>query len=368
MKPLLVSIVGARPQFIKAAPLIQLIEDNGVFQHLLLHTGQHFDKNMSDVFFRELNITKPKKNLEVAPGSHALQTGTMMQGIEEFLIENHPRLLLVYGDTNSTLAGAIVGVRLGIPIAHIEAGLRSFNKRMPEEINRIVADQFSDLLFAPTDTAFENLKKEGFSNDSVHVVGDLMVDTVVHQSKRAKKESRILSALELKEGNFILATFHRQENTDDPERLNKIWSTILEISQMETVVLPLHPRTRLRLKTAGLSLDTQANLTVVEPQGYLDTLQLLANSNLLLTDSGGMQKEAYALGIPCVTMRDESEWVELLEAGVNRLADPESPNAILKAVEHMKTIDVQPSKLALYGEGNTATRIHESLVDFLENK
>jgi UDP-GlcNAc3NAcA epimerase len=368
MKPLLISIVGARPQFIKAAPLIQEIEDKGVFTQLILHTGQHFDQNMSEVFFEELNIPKPAKNLEVVPGSHAQQTGSMMQGIEEFVRAHAPQMLLIYGDTNSTLAGALVGVRLGIPMGHIEAGLRSFNKQMPEEINRIVADQFSDLLFAPTETASNNLENEGVSTTATHVVGDLMVDGVVIQSERAQKESTILGELKLKSKDFILTTFHRQENTDNRERLSNIWKAILKLSQTETVVLALHPRTKLRLEASGLGKEQESKLIIVEAQGYLDTLQLLSNSKLLLTDSGGMQKEAYALGVPCVTMRGESEWVELLEAGVNQLAEPINPKAILEAVDRMTGKTVVPKDLGLYGEGKTAAKIHGILVSFFKDK
>ena len=366
MKPRLLSIFGARPQFIKAAPLIHAIEEVGDFEHLGLHTGQHFDQNMSEVFFRELAIPAPLENLEVGPGTHAKQTGKMMVGIEKFLLRHKPDMLLVYGDTNSTLAGATAGVRLGLPIAHIEAGLRSFNRRMPEEINRIVADRFADLLFAPTKAAQKNLLTEGFAEQSVHLVGDLMVDAVQKQSERAAGQSKVLEDLGLAAGEYLLATFHRQENTDDPARLRNIWEALRELSESNKLVLPLHPRTRQRLEAEGLSLDAEPGPIVTEALGYLDTLHLLANSKLLLTDSGGMQKEAFALGLPTVTLRAETEWLELVEAGANRLADPSSKQTILEAAKAMENVRVDPSKYDFYGAGRAAERIHEQIKNYVE--
>ena len=321
---------------------------------------------MSGIFFEEMDIPEPIVNLGVGPGSHAIQTGTMMLGIEKHLQNSPADLLLIYGDTNSTLAAAVVGVRLGIPNAHVEAGLRSFNRTMPEETNRIVADQFADLLFAPTEVAQNQLRFEGFPEDKIFFVGDLMVDAVQGQVARAAKQSKVLDQLGLKPGEYYLATFHRQENTDDPQRLGNIWDAMRQLSKQANVVLPLHPRSRKRLLQHGLSMVTGDRVQIIEPQGYLDTMQLLSNARLLLTDSGGMQKEAFAVGVPCVTMRGETEWVELVNAGANRLAEPLNVDTVLDAVNHMEDVSFDPTQFSFYGSGNTAEHICCIVGNFLQ--
>lgn len=318
-----VTIVGARPQFIKAAAVSrEFLKHPGMVEEIIVHTGQHYYPNMSEVFFDELEIPAPKYNLEVAGGSHGSMTGRMLEGIEQILLNERPNWVLIYGDTNSTLAGALAAVKLHIPVAHVEAGLRSFNMRMPEEVNRILSDRVSSLLLCPTDSAVENLSREGITRD-VYNVGDVMYDVALYYRDRARKESRILDQLNLEKGNFALATCHRAENTDVPERLESIMSSLAKIAEELPVVLPLHPRTRKLLQSHKLAhyLDS---LKVVEPLPFLDMVALEQAAKVILTDSGGVQKEAYFYRVPCITMRDETEWVETVALGWNQLVGASS--------------------------------------------
>lgn len=313
----LATIVGARPQFIKAAPLSLAIAGSGRAREYSIHTGQHYDDNMAGVFFRELSIPEPTVNLNIGGGPHGQMTGRMLEKIEATLIEAKPDAVIVFGDTNSTLAGALAASKLGMPLVHIEAGLRSFNRSMPEEINRVVTDHVSQLLLCPTGTAVDNLAREGIVQ-GVHQVGDLMYDTTLAVMPLARERSRILGELSLEPGNYVLATIHRAENTADRAALVAVLDHVGDIAAGRPVVLPLHPRTRKAAAQMGVPLD-RPELRVTDPLGYVDTQMLLANAAVLATDSGGMQKEAYFHRVPCVTMRGETEWVETIEAGWNRL-------------------------------------------------
>ncbi len=312
----ILSVVGARPQFIKAAPLSRALRAD--HREILVHTGQHYDYELSKIFFQGLNIPAPDHNLEVGSGSHARQTADMLATLERVLLDERPDRVLVYGDTNSTLAGALTAAKLCIPIAHVEAGLRSFNRAMPEEINRILTDCVSDFLFCPTQTAVENLRREGITR-GVHLVGDVMFDAAIEAADRADAESKILNRLQLKRGAYLLATVHRASNTDDPANLRAIVEAFVEAD--ETLVLPLHPRTAKHLQAAGLhnTLASTPHVRLTEPLGYLDFLMLLRNARKVLTDSGGVQKEACFHRIPCITLREETEWVETVESGWNVL-------------------------------------------------
>ncbi len=342
----IVSIVGARPQFIKAAVLCQELRKRHT--EVLVHTGQHYDAGMSDVFFNELGIPAPDYHLAIGSGAHGLQTGQMLIRIEEVLLKEKPDGVLIYGDTNSTLAGALAAAKLLIPVVHVEAGLRSFNRAMPEELNRVVADQLSALLFCPTQTAVENLRKEGITL-GVHLVGDVMADGLLLARDRARKDSRILEALGLSEKKYLLATVHRAENTDDPSRLRGIFQALEKLAEQEPVVMPLHPRTRRALRSLDLA---PSRLRLIEPAAYLDMVRLEESARMILTDSGGVQKEAYWMQVPCVTLRDETEWVELLEDGWNRLAGAD-PHRIVDAVLN----GMPPGRQALPGgDGQTAAR------------
>ena len=345
-----VSIVGARPQFIKAAAVSRVLRRE--HKEVLLHTGQHYDDLMSDVFFRELDLPPPDVNLGVGSASHGRQTGEMLIGIERVLLEERPDRVLVYGDTNSTLAGALAAAKLQIPLAHVEAGLRSFNRAMPEEVNRVVADRLSDLLFCPTRTAVENLAREGITA-GVHWVGDVMYDLLLQSLPIAERRSDILRRLGLVPGAYLLATVHRAGNTDVRENLSAILAGLNAVG--ETVVFPLHPRTRRALAQWGIS--PAENVLLVEPVGYLDMLVLEKHARLILTDSGGVQKEAYWLGIPCLTLREETEWVETVEAGWNVLVGA-SPKRIVEAVH---TFRPQGERPALFGDGRAGEKIVELL-------
>lgn len=311
----ILSIVGARPQFIKAAAVSRAILEHPVLDEVMLHTGQHFDDNMSDVFFRELGIPAPRYHLGVHGGAHGDMTGRMLSGIEAVLIDEKPDVVLVYGDTNSTLAGALAAAKLHIPIAHVEAGLRSFNRSMPEEINRVLTDHVSTWLFCPTGTAVAHLAKEGVTR-GVHRVGDVMYDASLDAAQRQAGKSGIRERLGIAAGSYALATLHRAENTDTAVALARAVDFLQAAQQQQPVVIPLHPRTRAALNRFGLSLN---GLMVIDPVGYLDMVQLLHGCTEVFTDSGGLQKEAYFHRKPCVTMRDETEWTETIEAGWNRL-------------------------------------------------
>jgi len=310
----IISIVGARPQFVKAGPVSRALRATG-FEEVLVHTGQHFDASMSQIFFEELEIPEPDYNLEVHGLSHGAMTGRMLERIEEVLKAESPAAVLIYGDTNSTLAGAIAAAKLHIPIAHVEAGLRSYNRRMPEEQNRVVADHLSTWLLCPTGTAVENLRREGIVQ-GVELIGDVMYDTVLAARERAKENSAILDRLNLQPGQYAVATIHRAENTDDPERFSRVMSYVEDQAGALPVVIPVHPRTQSLLNARSFK---PASIICTEPLGYIDMTWLVANSALVLTDSGGLQKEAYFHRVPCITLRDETEWVETLQAGWNRL-------------------------------------------------
>lgn len=342
-----ITVVGARPQFVKAAPVSQALRAQGVDEKLI-HTGQHYDYNMSALFFDELDIPEPAWNLGVGSGSHGAQTAAMLTGIEQVLLTEKPDWVLVYGDTNSTLAGALAATKLHVKVAHVEAGLRSFNRRMPEEINRVVTDHVSDLLLCPSQTAVDNLAKEGITH-GVHLVGDVMADALAFATERARHRSDILVQLGLAEKGFLLATVHRAENTDDETRLRNIWQAFTEIG--ETIVFPVHPRTRNQL--AACRLPPAANVRMIEPVGYLDMVMLEQSAKMILTDSGGIQKEAYWLGVPCVTLRDETEWVETVQAGWNVLvgADP------VKIITAAREFVASESRPMLYGDSRMAERI-----------
>lgn len=325
-----ISIVGARPQFIKLAPLSKELRSSG-FNEIIVHTGQHYDENMSDLFFEELEIPKPNYNLGIGSGSHGEQTGRMLIALEEVLLKEEPDLVIVYGDTNSTLAGALCASKLHIKLAHVEAGLRSFNKRMPEEINRIVADHLSNILFVPTQTALENLKREGIL-DGVYLVGDLMFDALMHFSKISQTKSKILEKLNLTSKSYYLATIHRAENTDNYNRLKSILESLAELDNL--VVFPIHPRTLNRVRDYNLEYLLE-KLLIIDPVGYLDMIQLEKNAKIILTDSGGVQKEAFWLRVPCITLRDETEWIETIRYNWNRLVGVDR-DKILEAVLNIK--------------------------------
>lgn len=354
------TVVGARPQFIKAATVSRVIRDavGADVSEIIVHTGQHYDEKMSKVFFEELDIPPPDYNLGISDLSHGAMTGRMLEAIETVILREMPDWVLVYGDTNSTLAGALAAAKLHVPLAHVEAGLRSFNMRMPEEINRIVADRVSRLLFCPTDVAVQNLAREGITV-GVHNVGDVMYDAVLHYGAKAKHGSRILHDLELAERGFVLATCHRQENTDDPVRIAGIVTGLARISGDLPVVFPMHPRTRKRLSDLGL--DALLNcLRVIAPVSYLDMIALEQGATVIVTDSGGVQKEAYFFGAPCITMRDETEWVETVACGWNCLAGAD-PERIVAAYEAQTGFDTDADRPAFYGDGCAAKKILAAL-------
>jgi len=342
------SIVGARPQFIKLVPLSKEIRK--FFEEIVIHTGQHYDYEMNKQFFDELNIPEPDYNLGVGSRTHAEQTGKMMMGIEKILQKEEPELVVVFGDTNSTLAGALASVKLHIPVAHVEAGLRCFDKKVPEEINRILTDHCSDFLFCPTKTSVENLKKEGIK-ENIHLVGDIMVDTLKQNLKIAEQKSRILDKLKLEPGEYFLATIHRAENTDNYENLKNITEAFCEIKK---IVLPLHPRTEKKLKEYKLFEKLCRNIKIIPPISYLDMLILEKNAKKILTDSGGIQKEAYILKVPCITLREKTEWVETVEDGWNILVGTLKEKIIKNANKFMPNIEDHKMR---FGDGKTSERI-----------
>jgi len=371
------SVVGARPQFIKAAPVSKALRAAGHIE-ILVHTSQHYDDEMSAVFFRDLELPEPDYNLGVGSGSHGWQTGQMLIRLEEVMQREKPDWVLVYGDTNSTLAGAVAACKLRIPLAHVEAGLRSFNREMPEEHNRVLTDHCSDLLLCPTQTAVANLAREGITQ-GVHLVGDTMYDAILQFGEIARKRSTILQDLGLKPQGYLLATVHRPYNTDNPENLRNILAAFAGIE--EPIIFPIHPRTRQKMAEFGLLTDTKDEVTneerpmtnarrsslvpghlrLIEPVGYLDMLMLEQNARLILTDSGGMQKEAYFSGVPCVTLRTETEWVETVEAGWNVVVGSD-PDAIKKAVRNHKKPTGQPARI--FGIGQAG----HTIVELLKNE
>ncbi len=353
----ILTVVGARPQFIKAAPVSKALHIAGHGEYMV-HTGQHYDHAMSQIFFDELGILQPDINLGVGSGSHGQQTGKMLMQLEEVIQEQTPDWVLVYGDTNSTLAAALAAVKLHVPVAHVEAGLRSFNREMPEEHNRVLTDHCSNLLFCPTQTAVDNLAREGISQ-GVHWVGDTMYDAVLQFTEIAKRGSTILADLGLEPKKYLLATVHRPYNTDNPENLKSILRALADTD--ETVVFPVHPRTRARLDNLGI-IDASSpvdNLIMLDPVGYLDMLMLEHNARMILTDSGGIQKEAYFFGVPCVTLRPETEWVETVRTGWNIVVGAD-PDAISSSVSSTWWPSSEPEQI--FGDGASGKRIVDRLL------
>ncbi|MCB2211490.1 UDP-N-acetylglucosamine 2-epimerase (non-hydrolyzing) [bacterium] len=347
----ILTAIGARPQFVKTAILSEELKKRGV-EEILVHSGQHYDDLMSDVFFRELGIPEVAVNYEVGSGSHGVQTGKMLAKFEQSLLEFKPAAMLVHGDTNSTLAAALAAAKLEIPVVHNEAGLRSYNRSMPEEHNRVLTDHCSDTLFCPTQVAVDNLAKEGITA-GVHRVGDVMFDVARRFRPVAEAKSDAMQRFELTRGKFVLVTLHRPYNVDDPDRMRLLFDTMSRVDR--TFVFPVHPRTRGNL--AAFGIDFPANVRSIDPLGYLDFLQLEANAGLIMTDSGGVQKEAYFAGVPCVTVRPETEWVETVNAGWNRLLWDN-----LEQLDEMLTTRWWPEEQPeLYGDGNASAKIAELL-------
>ncbi len=357
----ILTVVGARPQFIKAAMVSRAIlkhnrrEDFPKITEEIIHTGQHYDTNMSRLFFEEMRIPEPAAHLSVGSASHGEATGRMLQRIEKEILNRGPDWVIVYGDTNSTLAGGLAAAKLQIPVAHVEAGLRSFNKKMPEEVNRVLTDHLSTLLFCPTSQAVQNLAAEGLV-EGVHQVGDVMRDAALAFGKIAAVHSDVLPRLGLNPGQYYLATVHRAENTDSRVRLSEILQGLSELSRMLPVVLPLHPRTRKRIQELKLE-QLCGNLLLIEPLAYADMLRLEKSAKLILTDSGGVQKEAYFSQVPCVTFRDETEWVETVEAGWNQVVGAEAERIVAAALKASPGRPIQD-----YGSGGSDARIVEILI------
>ncbi len=385
------SIVGARPQFIKLAPLNRIIQEHNnsnrkpKIVHLTIHTGQHYDYEMNKIFFNDLGIQKPIYNLEVGSGPQGWQTGEMIRRAEEVLLKEKPDWVLVYGDTNSTLSGALAATKLHLSIAHIEAGLRSYDKEMPEEINRVLTDHCSDILICPTENAVKNLKKEGFTNiinkgklidenflinkrsninfnESPIVInaGDVMYDALLMSLEIAEKKSVILSRLKLNPKEYYLVTIHRAENTDDKNRLKNIMLALLEISKGKPVVFPVHPRTKKTLEKLHVSQGASNRLHMIEPISYFDMLMLLKNAEKILTDSGGIQKEAYIFGIPCITMRNNTEWIETVESGWNVIVGANKKRIVEATLKSLPIQDINSQEL--FGNGKTAKKIINLLI------
>lgn len=360
----ILTVLGARPQFIKASVVSAAIATNSRLQEVVVHTGQHFDSNMSDVFFDELGMDKPAHQLDIHGGNHGEMTGRMLIAVEQAILAERPDVVLVYGDTNSTLAGALAASKLHIPVAHVEAGLRSFNMRMPEEINRVLTDRVSRWLFTPTSITSENLVKEGISKKAITQVGDVMFDVALHHGARVSENSGALKRLNLTPREYVLVTVHRAENTDDPVRLRAIVQGLELVAEQYAVVWPIHPRTRATLAKMGLLENLRNRFIIAEPVGYLDMVQLEKYAALIATDSGGVQKEAFFHHVPCVTLRDETEWVELVDAGWNLLTPPLSARSIADACQRALTI--APTEIQPYGAGNAAALIVNHLADYAD--
>jgi UDP-GlcNAc3NAcA epimerase len=372
----IVTVVGARPQIIKAAAISREITKNytTLIKEVIVHTGQHYDTNMSEIFFEELSIPRPNYNLNVGSSSHGVQSARMIEGIEEIIITEKPNYILLYGDTNSTLAGAVAASKLDVPIVHIEAGLRSFNRKMPEEINRIVCDHLSTLLFSPTLTGYNNLTKEGFSiknekpfspdNPGVFHCGDIMYDNSLYFAELSRKKSVILKALGLEVNKFILSTIHRDHNTDNKENLESIFKALLNIAKEFKIVLPLHPRTKNKLeemenRTLYNEIFQNENLILIPPTSFLDMIALERSSKMIITDSGGVQKEAYFFNKPCIILRPETEWVEILETGKAKLVSA-NYTEIIKAYDSFKNLKEEEFP-KIFGEGKASQFICQKL-------
>lgn len=372
----ILTIIGARPQIIKAAAISREISKNysDTIKEIIVHTGQHYDQNMSEVFFDELNIPKPNYNLNVGSSSHGAQTATMIVGIEDIIVKESPDYLILYGDTNSTLAGAIAASKVNVPIVHIEAGLRSYNRKMPEEVNRIVCDHLSTLLFSPTMTGYNNLIKEGFDpnnkneftpdNPGIFHCGDIMYDNSLYFAELSAEKSSILKDYGLVEGEFVLSTIHRDHNTDIKKNLESIFEALLKISEEYPILLPLHPRTKNKLEQME-NEDLQArihksqNLILIPPASFLDIIELEKSSKMIITDSGGVQKEAYFFNKPCVILRPETEWVEILETGKAKLVSANYEEILVAFHEFKKEKSQEFPKI--FGDGNAAKFICEKI-------
>jgi len=356
----ILTIIGARPQFIKATSLSRYLKSLPDIKEIILHTGQHYDNNMNDNFFSELDIPRPDYNLGVGSDTHARQTAKMMIGIEDIALKEKPDFILIYGDTNSTIAGAIVGAKLHIPVIHIEAGLRNFNKKIPEEINRIVSDSISTLLFCPTETAVNNLKKEGIIA-GVYNVGDIMLETYLFYKNKALKNSSILNRLNLKPKEYILCTIHRASNTDNTENLKNIFIGLTDSE--ETIILPLHPRTRKIInQDKSIKKSIGKNINIIEPVGYFDMICLEANAKKIITDSGGVQKEAYFCEIPCITLFENTAWVETVEEGANKIVEI-NPKSIKENIINFNTSRQNYTK-KIFGDGKTSEKIVNLLYQY----
>lgn len=350
----IITVLGARPQFIKAAAVSRSIAHTGSLVERIVHTGQHYDPGMSGIFFKEMDIPEPAHQLNVGGGSHGAMTGEQLRLIEIILMEEKPDCVLVYGDTNSTLAGALAAAKLHIPVAHVEAGLRSFNRRMPEEINRVMTDHLSELLFAPTEVAHRQLEREGIDARQIHITGDVMMDAALHYRSRARPPAWF-SGLDVEKGEFLLCTIHRAENTDSEERLRNI---LLGLSaSRRPIILPLHPRTRKTLER--LQLRPGKQLRIVEPVGYLEMVWLEMHCHAVVTDSGGVQKEAYFHGKPCITLRDETEWIELVELGVNTLVGADAEHI----ASEINNTSAAPTAGDVYGDGRASDSIARILCE-----
>ena len=354
----ILSVLGARPQFVKAAAVSRALKKAGV-QEVIIHTGQHFDKNMSDVFFEEMEIPEPDYKLNINSLSHGAMTGRMLEEVEKVIEKEKPDALMVYGDTNSTIAGALAAKKIHVKVIHVEAGLRSFNMEMPEEINRILTDRISDVLFCPTETAVSNLKKEGYDNIDCEIVrnGDVMQDAAMYYAMYSEEKSTVSKHIDLK-SDFVLGTIHRQENTDDKTRLKNIVEAFNEIAKQESVIIPLHPRTKKILEKENIKPE----FTVIDPVGYFDMIELLKNCTLVMTDSGGLQKEAFFFQKNCVTLRDQTEWIELIDNGFNVLAGADK-KLIIDSYTKMKSKS-NNFEIDLYGNGQASERIAKYIKDY----
>jgi len=363
MKKIL-TVLGARPQFIKASVVSQAISHTPGLSEVMMHTGQHFDANMSGVFFAELGMAKPSYLLHIHGGTHGAMTGRMLEAVEQVLLQEKPDAVLVYGDTNSTLAGALAAAKLHIPVAHVEAGLRSFNMHMPEEINRILTDRISHWLFTPTAWAAQQLRSEGFMSQQIITVGDVMLDVALHHGGLVQTGTGLMAQLGLTDKNYILATIHRAENTDHPERLSAIVEALSTTAQHIPVVWPLHPRTRAALQSCGQLEPLAQRVRLIDPVGSLDMVQLEKYAAVIATDSGGVQKEAFFHHVPCVTLRDETEWMKLVESGWNRLTPPLSSQAVSMAM--LQAVGTQGTDISPYGEGGAEHIVQHIYADLYQ--
>lgn len=354
----IVTVVGTRPQFVKASVVSKALRQHPKFREVLIHTGQHYDDNMSDIFFRELEIGKPAYELNIGSLNHGAQTGRMLEALEKVLLEERPNLVLVYGDTNSTLAAALAASKLHIPVAHVEAGLRSQNMKMAEEVNRILTDHVSTILFAPTELAKTNLLIENIGSQKVFMVGDVMYDLSLHLSGNLMESNSRLEEWQLKKKQYALVTLHRAENTDNYERLSTLWEAFKDVATRLPVLLPLHPRTQKMCLQFGIDMRTP-EIRIVEPLGYRDMAIAESNAAVIATDSGGVQKEAYFYGVPCVTLRNETEWMELVDTGWNRVVPPVSRAAVAQSI--LGAFNPPGLRVNLYGDGHASEKIAEIL-------